>query len=99
MSSAREYPRAAFGSIRGYLYQSWVGVERWLSLGEGELLVVEGHEDIDRRVMSGDAPDVYEQVKHYDRDVSIFLGVGTTVGTPTGPFPDLGVYVLTGCSP
>lgn len=35
----------------------------------------------------------------FDRDVSIFLGVGTTVGTPTGPFPDLGVYVLTGCSP
>jgi hypothetical protein len=34
-----------------------------------------------------------------DRAVSVFLGIGSTVPTATGPLPDIGVYVLVGSSP
>ncbi len=43
--------------------------------------------------------DFTQNPGRFDREVSVFLGIGSTVPTATGPFPDLGVYVLTGCSP
>lgn len=42
--------RSAHASIRGYLYQACLGVERWLALGDGEALLCEGDEDLDRLV-------------------------------------------------
>jgi hypothetical protein len=42
--------RSAHASIRGYLYQACLGVERWLYLEENEALLCEGDEDLDRLV-------------------------------------------------
>jgi hypothetical protein len=35
----------------------------------------------------------------FDREVSIFLGIGSVAPPPTGPFPDVGVYVMVGSAP
>jgi tetratricopeptide (TPR) repeat protein len=56
--------RSAHAAIRGYLYQTCLGVLRWLELDAGEVLVVEGDEDLDRLLDDGSA-GVSEQVKAY----------------------------------
>ena len=45
--------RSAHASIEGYLYQTWIGVERWLELGENEVLRCEGDEDLDVPLLDG----------------------------------------------
>ena len=59
--------RSAHASIRGYLYQTCLGVLRWVQLGDDELIVFEGDEDLDRLLLGdAEAPGVSEQVKAYD---------------------------------
>ena len=53
--------RAAHSTIRGYLSQACLGVQRWLELGPEEVLLCEGDEDLDRRILGGGG--VSEQVK------------------------------------
>ena len=55
--------RSAHAAIRGYLYQTCLGVLRWLDLEGDETLVVEGDEDLDRLLCDGTG--VSEQVKAY----------------------------------
>jgi hypothetical protein len=40
--------RQAIPSLKGYIYQIWQSVYAWLELEEGEVLYLEGAEDIDR---------------------------------------------------
>ena len=61
--------RSAHATIRGYLYQCCLGALRWLELKEGEVLVCEGDEDLDRYLRGG--ASVSEQVKALERAVSI----------------------------
>ena len=61
--------RSAHASIRGYLYQTCLGVQRWLDLQPGELLLCEGDEDLDRFLLHGGA--VSEQVKAHTGGLSI----------------------------
>ncbi len=53
--------RSAHASIRGYLYQACLGARRWLELEEGQALLCEGDEDLDR-LLRGDGR-ILEQVK------------------------------------
>jgi tetratricopeptide (TPR) repeat protein len=69
--------RSAHATLRGYLYQVCLGVERWLELGDGEVLVCEGDEDLDRRLLGGGG--VFEQVKDYKGK----LGLGDHVVVET----------------
>ena len=55
--------RSAHAAIRGYIYQTCLGVLRWLDLKDDEILVVEGDEDLDRLLLDGTG--VSEQVKAY----------------------------------
>ncbi len=55
--------RSAHATIRGYLYQTCLGVLRWLDLQPNEVLVCEGDEDLDRHLLDGKV--VNEQVKAY----------------------------------
>lgn len=57
-----EPSRAAHASLGGYLYQVYLGVERWLDLGPDEVLRCEGDEDLDRLLLDGSG-GVSEQVK------------------------------------
>lgn len=62
--------RSAHASIRGYLYQACLSAQRWLELGDDEILICEGDEDIDRLVRGGDdriggVSGVSEQAKDY----------------------------------
>lgn len=58
--------RSAHASIRGYLYQTALGVLRWLALEEGEALVFEGDEDLDRLMIADPTTEgISEQVKAY----------------------------------
>src|SRR5947199_10000285 len=61
--------RSAHASIRGYLYQTCLGVQRWLDLQPGEILLCEGDEDLDRFLLNGGA--VSEQVKAHTGGLSI----------------------------
>lgn len=61
--------RSAHASIRGYLYQTCLGVLRWLDLQPNEILLCEGDEDLDRFLLGGGA--VSEQVKAYTGGLSI----------------------------
>ncbi|MCB1037575.1 MAG: hypothetical protein KDD47_27330, partial [Acidobacteria bacterium] len=65
------HSRSAHASIAGYLYQAYLGLERWLALGDKEVIVFEGDEDIDRLLL-GTASGVSEQVKLRSGD----LGAG-----------------------
>ncbi len=56
--------RAAHAAIRGYLYQAAVAVERWLDLADGEVLLCEGDEDLDKLMLAGGAGES-EQLKSY----------------------------------
>jgi hypothetical protein len=53
--------RSAHATLRGYLYQACLGVVRWLDLADGEALLCEGDEDLDRLLRGGgvseQAPD------------------------------------------
>jgi hypothetical protein len=62
--------RAAHASLEGYLYQAWLGVERWLDLGPDEALRCEGDEDLDRLLIDG-AGGVSEQVKSLTGGVNV----------------------------
>ncbi|HYG63576.1 MAG TPA: hypothetical protein VEL74_13425, partial [Thermoanaerobaculia bacterium] len=62
--------RSAHASIQGYLYQAYLGVERWLELKEDEVLRCEGDEDLDRLLRDGSG-GWSEQVKAYTGDVNI----------------------------
>lgn len=52
--------RVAVDSLRGYSYQMLRSIEAWLDLDAGEILVLEGAEDLDR---IGTASAISEQVK------------------------------------
>ena len=68
--------RDAWPAIRGYVYQVDLTVERWLRLGDDEVLELERGEDIDlvSRALAA-APDeqgrLLEQVKHRERPVTL----------------------------
>jgi hypothetical protein len=64
LSTLLDPSRAAHASIRGYLYQAWLGVERGLELGDDEVLRCEGDEDLDRLLRDGSG-SWSEQVKAY----------------------------------
>lgn len=59
--------RSAHASIRGYLYQACLGALRWLELEDGEVLLCEGDEDLDRIFTSGQR--TLEQVKDISRNL------------------------------
>jgi len=61
--------RSAHATIRGYLYQTCLGVLRWLDLKSNEILLCEGDEDLDRFLLGGES--VSEQVKAYTGGLSI----------------------------
>src|SRR4029079_16763925 len=61
--------RSAHASIRGYLYQTCLGVLRLLHLQPDEILLCEGDEDLDRFLLDGRA--VSEQVKAYTGGLSL----------------------------
>lgn len=59
--------RSAHATLRGFLYQTCLGVQRWLDLQPGEALLCEGDEDLDvlgRRSVS-------EQVKAYSGELGL----------------------------
>ena len=43
--------RSAPATIYGYLYQTCLGVLRWLNLADNEVLIFEGNEDLDRLIL------------------------------------------------
>jgi tetratricopeptide (TPR) repeat protein len=63
------YPRSAHATIRGYLYQTCLGVLRWLDLQPNEILLCEGDEDLDRFLLGGES--FSEQVKAYSGNLGL----------------------------
>lgn len=63
------YPRSAHATIRGYLYQTCLGVLRWLDLQPNESLLCEGDQDLDHFLLNGRL--VSEQVKAYSGGLSL----------------------------
>lgn len=70
--------RDAWATIRGYVYQVDLTVQRWLELEPGAVLVLECGEDIDRVSQTlahpGDPPTVerlLEQIKHRITSVTL----------------------------
>jgi hypothetical protein len=67
--------RDAWSTIRGYVYQIDLTIERWLRLLPGELLELERGEDIDtisRCLLNGyDRQRILEQVKHREDAISL----------------------------
>jgi tetratricopeptide (TPR) repeat protein len=61
--------RAAHATIRGFLYQTCLGVLRWLDLAPDEVLVCEGDEDLDRLIRGGGG--ISEQVKAYSGSLGL----------------------------
>jgi tetratricopeptide (TPR) repeat protein len=57
--------RSARVGIHGFLYQTYIGILRWLDLGDDEVLVIEGDEDLDRLFDHGSIAGVSERVKAY----------------------------------
>src|SRR5688572_27994969 len=62
--------REAVDSIRGYSYQILRSIRVWLDLGDDEILVLEGAEDLDR---VGDGIATVEQVKDTGRSGNLTL--------------------------
>ncbi len=62
--------RSAPATIYGYLYQTCLGVLRWLNLEDNEILIFEGNEDLDRLILDRNA-GIYEQVKALSGTVNI----------------------------
>ena len=46
----REEARVASNSIRGFLCQILLSAIRWTNIGPGEVIVIEGNEDIERHL-------------------------------------------------
>ncbi|MEG5060762.1 ATP-binding protein [Microcoleus sp. A2-C5] len=69
--------RDASDTIRGYVYQVDLTIERWLSLQPGEFLELECGEDIDliSRSLSGEEERRLEQVKNYNSSVTLWSAV------------------------
>lgn len=69
--------REASDTIRGYVYQVDLTIERWLSLQPGEFLELECGEDIDliSRSLSGEEERRLEQVKNYNSSVTLWSAV------------------------
>jgi hypothetical protein len=64
--------RSAHASFRGYVFQAVWTARQWLTLGPDEVLVVEGQEDADRLVRSGEGWDAHlSQLKDLSEDVNI----------------------------
>src|ERR1700720_4587679 len=61
--------RAAHATIRGFLYQTCLGVQRWLELAPNEVLGCEGDEDLDRLIRGGGG--LSEQVKAYSGSLGL----------------------------
>jgi hypothetical protein len=61
--------RAAHATIRGFLYQTCLGVLRWLELAPDEILVCEGDEDLDRLIRGGGG--ISEQVKAHSGSLGL----------------------------
>ena len=73
----RQLNRDAWATIRGYVYQVDLTIERWLSLQPGEFLELECGEDIDLiyRSLSGEEERLLEQVKNYNSSVTLWSAV------------------------
>ena len=73
----RQLNRDASDTIRGYVYQVDLTIERWLSLQPGEFLELECGEDIDliSRSLSGEEERRLEQVKNYNSSVTLWSAV------------------------
>ncbi|WP_102033132.1 hypothetical protein [Sinorhizobium medicae] len=67
---ANDPAREAVDSMRGYSYQVLRSIEAWLDLGEGQVLFLEGAEDLDR---IGSSAALVEQVKDTAGSGSITL--------------------------
>jgi tetratricopeptide (TPR) repeat protein len=75
--------RDAWGTIRGYVYQVDLTIERWLDLQPGQILELERGEDIDliSRALVAEGEEqqrLLEQVKH--RDAPVTLRSASAVG-------------------
>lgn len=64
--------RSAEAALRGYLFQVYWSVERWIDLAVDEVLLCEGDEDLDRllRDVSGRVHAIHEQFKDLQKPVS-----------------------------
>ncbi|MEG3853165.1 hypothetical protein [Microcoleus sp. Z1_C4] len=73
----KQLNRDASNTIRGYVYQVDLTIERWLSLQPGEFLELECGEDIDliSRSLSGEQERRLEQVKNYNSSVTLWSAV------------------------
>ena len=73
----RQLNRDASDTIRGYVYQVDLTIERWLSLQPQEFLELECGEDIDliSRSLSGEEERRLEQVKNYNSSVTLWSAV------------------------
>ena len=68
--------RDAWPTIRGYVYQVALSIERWLSLSNGQVLELERGEDIDTVTTALGSPDLerdrlLEQVKHRETRLTL----------------------------
>lgn len=69
--------RQAVSANRGYAYQAWQSVHAWISLGEGEVLFLEGAEDIDvLKIQEGQVEAKTIQVKDTHGSGSVTLNSG-----------------------
>ena len=64
----RDHSREALHALGGYDYQMWASIESWLMLNDGEVLFLEGTEDIDR---VGGADVTTFQVKRLAATISL----------------------------
>lgn len=60
--------RSADNVIKGFIYQFCMSLDAWMKLKEGELLILEGAEDLD--IHTGDSVETI-QVKHVKANVSL----------------------------
>ncbi|RUS94452.1 hypothetical protein DSM106972_093470 [Dulcicalothrix desertica PCC 7102] len=69
--------RDASDTIRGYVYQVDLTIERWLNLQPDEYLQLECGEDIDliSRSLVGDEQRLLEQVKNYTNSITLWSSV------------------------
>ena len=62
--------RQAVSSLKGYVYQIWHSVYRWITLGKDDVLYLEGAEDLD--VLGPEKAEAI-QVKNTKRSGSVTL--------------------------
>lgn len=65
--------RSAAATIRGFVSQAYWTLDRWLDLGDGEHLVCEGYEDVDKILFddAGRFTSVREQMKDLSANISV----------------------------